>query len=104
MQISLDERKSTSDNDGYSTEVPFIKTPRTIEVGLALEEETQDSNETETCAFIETENASELDKENNSDDKDQPIVSPAINDTDPLGTRISGVIEEEKMKETLKDD
>ena len=92
MQISLDERKSTSDNDGYSTEVPFIKTPRTIEVGLALEEENQVSNETETCALIETENASEHDKENNSDDKVEPIVSRAVNDTDPFGTEISGVM------------
>ena len=68
---------------------------------MELKEKNQASNETVTCALIETENAAKLENKKISDDKDEHIISPALNDNDPLGTRISGVIEEEKIEETL---
>ena len=82
--------------------MPFIKNPHTLEGGLELKEKNQASNETVTCALIETENAAKLDKEKNSDDNDELIISPAFNETDPLGIPIAGVIDEEKMEETFK--
>ena len=65
------ERKSAlvySDTVGCSSGVPFIKNPRTLEGVLELKEKNQASNETVTCALIETENAAKLENKKLSDD------------------------------------